>query len=296
MNNMIDEIIFDIAFSLDESITPIEKKILFDNFLSSKKILELGKSTIKNILGRRWSGNKFIPDKFIEKAKNLLNFINKTNIKILKYTEEKYPPLLKEIPDHPFLIYYKGNIEYDSEKSIAIVGTREPDQIGITNTKVFTKELVKNGFTIISGLAKGIDTEAHKETLLNKGKTFAVLGCGIDRVYPALHKDIVRKILDNDGCIISEYPPGTPPKKWYFPRRNRIIVGLAKGVLIVQSPKRSGSLISAFLSADYSRDLFVVSPLKNNNKEEGNQMLIDQGGIEIKTPSQILLNWGYEKI
>ena len=291
-----EEKIFDIAFSLDESITPIEKKILFDNFLSSKKILELGRSTIKNILGRRWSGKKFLPEQLIEKAKNLFNFIEKTNIKILRYTDEKYPKFLKEIPDHPFLIYYKGNIEYDCDKSIAIVGTREPDQRGITNTKIFTKKLVENGFTIISGLAKGIDTEAHKETLLNKGRTFAVLGCGIDRVYPALHKNIVRAIIDNNGCIISEYPPGTPPKKWYFPKRNRIIVGLAKGVLIIQSPKKSGSLISAFLSADYSRDLFVISPLKNNIKEEGNQMLINTGGIEVKKPEDILANWEYLKI
>lgn len=284
------DVIFDIAFSLDESITPIEKKILFNNFMSSKRILELGKSTIKNILGRRWSGNSFKPEDFIRRAESLYNFIDKSGIKILRYFDFVYPSFLKEIPDHPFLIYYKGNIEYNPEKSIAIVGTRDPDHRGIFNTRLFTKKLVENNFTIISGLAKGIDVESHKETLINKGRTFAVLGCGIDRIYPKEHKNIAREILDNNGCIISEYAPGIEPKKWYFPKRNRIIVGLSKSVLIIQSPERSGSLISAFLAGDYSRDLFVVSPDRNNIKEKGNEMLIRIGGTEVKSPEDILNN------
>ncbi|HOJ63420.1 MAG TPA: DNA-processing protein DprA [Spirochaetota bacterium] len=283
-----NDIIYDIAFSLDESITPIEKRILFENFNSSKKIFELGKSTIKNILGRRWSGNRFLPENFINIATNLYQFIIKSGIKIARYYEKEYPLFLKEIPDHPFLIYYKGNIEYNPEKSIAIVGTRNPDQRGILNTKRFTKRLVEEGFTIISGLAKGIDVEAHKEALKNKGKTIAVLGCGIDRIYPAEHKEIAREILDNNGGIISEYAPGIQARKWYFPKRNRIIVGLSNSVLIVQSPKRSGSLISAFLAADYSRDLFVVSPQIGNPKEEGNDMLIKTGGREVKDPEEII--------
>lgn len=283
-----EERIYDIALSFDESITTIEKRALFEKYSSSKNILDLPKSLLKNILGRRWTGNRFDPDIFIERAKRMADYIEKASIKTVRYDEKNYPVLLREIPDLPFLIYYRGDIEYDYKKSIAIVGTRNPDIDGISRANYFTDILNKNNFTINSGLALGIDVESHKKTLQNKGKTIAVLGCGIDRIYPMENRDTARQILEENGAIISEYPPGFEPKKWYFPKRNRIIVGLSKAVLIVQSPKRSGSLISAFLSADYNRDLYVCKAVDDSPTDEGNRILIRSGGKEVKTPDEII--------
>ena len=198
------------------------------------------------------------------------------------------------IPDYPYLIYYRGNIEYDFNRSIAIVGTRKPNQEGYKRTENFTSGLTESGYTIISGLAHGVDTTAHYNCVMKKGKTIAVLGCGIDRIYPFINKDLVRMILDNGGGIISEYPPTIPPKKWNFPRRNRIIVGLSRGVLITQSPARSGSLISAMLAADYNRDLFVASVNDNScSIDEGNRELISTGGMEVTTFAKIISELEY---
>ncbi|HOV13616.1 MAG TPA: DNA-processing protein DprA [Spirochaetota bacterium] len=285
---MNDEKIYDIAFSFDESITPIEKKFLIEKYGSSKEVLKLSKGLLKNILGRKWTGNRYNPENFIEQSKKMADFMDKASIKTVRFNEDDYPDLLKEIPDLPFLLYYRGNIQYDYNRSIAIVGTRQPNFEGVERVNHFTETLINNGFTIVSGLALGIDAESHKKTLQNKGKTIAVLGCGIDRIYPVENREIGRAILEHDGALISEYPPGVEPKKWYFPKRNRIIVGLSKSVLIVQSPERSGSLISAFLSADYNRNLYVCSANPNCSTDEGNRILIRTGASEVHTPDDIL--------
>lgn len=287
---MNEDRIYDIAFSFDESITPIEKRFLFEKYGSSKEVLKLSKGLLKNILGRKWTGNRYNPDKFVEDAQKMATFIERASIQTLRYDEADYPPLLKEIPDMPFLLYYRGDISYDYENSIAIVGTRKPNFEGIQRVNNFTEKLIDNQFTIISGLALGIDAESHKRALNLNGKTLAVLGCGIDRVYPAENREIARNILEQNGAIISEYPPGIEPKKWYFPRRNRIIVGLSKSVLIVQSPERSGSLISAFLSADYNRNLYVCAPNPDCETDDGNRILIRTGGKEVFTANDLILD------
>jgi len=286
-----NDFIYDIALSYDESITPIEKIALFNKYSSSKNILSLNKSTIRNILGRRWTGNRFLPDVFINKAKKISNYLDKAGIKFLRFDDGNYPFSLKMIPDLPFIIYYRGNISYDYNKSIAVVGTRNPDLIGINKTKNFVEELVNRDHCIISGLAHGIDASSHYHCLVNKGKTIAVLGCGIDKIYPCANTDLAGQILRNDGGIISEYPPGIKPNKWNFPKRNRIIVGLSRGVLIIQAPSKSGSLITAMLSADYDRELFVVSYKKYNNNNLGNKELILNGANEAKNPKNIVYEY-----
>jgi len=285
--------IYDIAFSFDESITPLEKTTLFSKYQSSQKIMELGKSTIKNILGRNWSGSRFNVEYFVSEAKKMSNFIDNANIRTLRYDDPAYPEGLKQIPDYPFLLYYKGDISFDYYKSISIVGTRTPCAKGVQTAEIYAKYLTEKGFTIVSGLADGVDAAAHKACCDNKGKTIAVLGCGIDRVYPATNKNIARNILTNNGGIISEYPPGYLPRKWYFPKRNRIIVGLTRGVLIIQAPERSGSLITAFLTTDYNRELFALNPLEDSDIYKGNAMLINSGAIKVENPEDILKEWGY---
>jgi DNA processing protein len=289
---MENELIFDVALSFDESLTPIEKVALFEKYKSSRLILGLKKETLRTLLGRRWTGSRFKPLEFFNQSKRLMPFIEKAGIIALRYDSPKYPYGLKKIPDLPFLLYCRGNIEFDYNRSIAIVGTRKPDETGLERAKLFADYLALNGFTIISGLALGIDSAAHYHTLESSGKTIAVLGCGIDRIYPAANKALGRRILEQGGGIISEYPPEVIPKKWNFPRRNRIIVGMSRGVLIVQSPARSGSLISANLAADYNKELFVVSPEKKcGSLDQGNIDLIFGGAIEVAVPENMLNEW-----
>ena len=286
---MTEENLYDVAFSFETTLTVIEKKTLLDKYGSVKEIFKIAGGSIKNIIGRNWKGSKYEPERFLKEAEKAIPFMEKVGIKTARFDNPSYPKSLTLMPDLPFLIYYKGNINYNYNKSIAIVGTREPDEEGIETTKKLTTVLVNNGFSIVSGLAKGIDSISHDTCVKNGGKTLAVLGCGIDRTYPADNRQLVREILDNSGAIISEYPPGIPPQRWLFPRRNRIIVGLSRATLIVQAPEKSGSLITAILCADYNKDLFVYRPLSDTNDVfKGNINLINNGAKDIKNGEEII--------
>lgn len=290
MSNNIEKAIYDIAFSMDESLTPLEKNALLLKYGETEEILKLSTSTLKNILGRRWTGNRYMPELFIKRARRIYPYMQKAGIGMVRYDCKQYPEGLLQIPDYPFLLYYRGDISYCFDKSIALVGTRKPNLTGMHRTRQYTSYLTHFDYTIISGLALGIDSMAHSTCLENRGKTIAVLGCGIDIVYPAQNRELVRQILHSGGGIISEYPPGFAPRKWYFPKRNRIIVGLSKSVLIIQSPERSGSLISAMLCSDYNRDLYAATPERDkstgavNPKDEGNAGLILMGASELTVP------------
>ncbi|MBN2546034.1 MAG: DNA-processing protein DprA [Spirochaetes bacterium] len=285
---MSDEKIFDIALSYDQTITSIEKVLLYKKYQSSEKILSLSINVIKNILGRRWSGKNFDPEELYEKAKKSLPYINKTGTRVIKFCDIDYPETLKCIPDLPFLIFAKGNINLNFDKSIAVIGTRDPDKFGIKRTIDFTSSLVDKGYTIISGLAKGIDTTAHNTAVVKKARTIAVIGCGIDRIYPACNKDLVKKIIENNGAVISEYPPSIKPNKWNFPKRNRIIAGLSKAVLITQSPEKSGTLITANLAVIYNRRLFAAKPDLESYNDSGNKNLIFLGARAVSSAEELL--------
>ncbi len=283
---MID--IYDIAFSYEEYITPIDKVKLHKTLGSSEKILRLAPADIRYITGKKWRGHKFNPDELIHKAEETIAYMDRQNIYAIRYDSELLPYGLKHIPDPPFILYGRGNISFDYCRSISIVGTRTPDEQGIKNTIYFAEKLSALGFIIVSGLAAGVDEFAHRSTL-NSGRTIAVLGSGIDTIYPRQNKQLAIDILINNGGIVSEYPPGTPPYKWNFPKRNRIIVGMTKTIFMIQSPARSGSIISGLLASDYNRDLFVIDPALNEtsqstNREinDGNRKMIECGGISVK--------------
>ena len=286
------ETVYDMAFSFDESITPIEKIALFHRYGSAKAILSLSCGTIKNILGRGWSGTKFDALSFIERAAKMQDFIKNSNIKVLRFDDEKYPLGLKQIPDCPYLLYYKGNLDYNYETALGCVGTRKPSPEGEEAARRYSDYFAANGLTVVSGLALGIDSICHKSACDHGRQTIAVMGCGIDRIYPAANKDLARSILDNGGAIVSEYPPGVTGAKWRFPRRNRIIVGLSRGIFVAQSPNSSGSLITAFLAADYSRDLFVACG-SDGEDFAGNRMLADKGATCLHSPEEIFDDWKF---
>ena len=190
-----------------------------------------------------------------------------------------YPQQLKNIYNSPNKIYVLGNKEILKQKGIAIVGARKATEYGKKVAFNFSKELSANGINIISGLALGIDTYAHLGTLQqeSKGKTIAVLGSGLDVIYPKYNIALAKEILKRGGCIISEYPLGTKPEKLHFPQRNRIISGLSKGVLVVEAGENSGSLITADLALEQGKDVFSVPGDISKLTSIGTNSLIKQG-------------------
>lgn len=169
--------------------------------------------------------------------------------------DKNYPVMLNQVYDAPYGLFVRGNLSVLNTPAVSIVGTRNPSVSGFKTTFNFSKELTTLGYTVVSGLALGIDTAAHKGTILS-GKTIAVLACGLDNIYPTANKKLAVEIIKNGGCLISEYSPGEPPLKWRFIQRNRIISGLSEATVVMESPPKSGALITADFALEQNRDLY----------------------------------------
>ena len=202
-----------------------------------------------------------------------------------------YPALLREISDPPPVLFIRGNKEILGNPQIAMVGSRNPTAGGRQNARQFARELAAAGWTITSGLALGIDAESHRGALEAGGITIAVAGTGLDRVYPASHKELAHQIA-RQGALVSEFPPGTGPKPEHFPRRNRIISGLSLGTLVVEAALRSGSLITARHAAEQGREVFVLPGSIHNPLSRGCHALIRQGAKLIENIPDILEEFG----
>ena len=204
-------------------------------------------------------------------------YMEKNNIQIIKITDKEYPEKLKQIYDPPKILYVKGNKNILNEKSIAIIGTRMCSMYGKVIAEKISYELAKENIITISGLARGIDTYAHLGTVKAERKTIAVLGCGIDRVYPEENKILAEEIIKKGGAIISEYAIGTKPERMNFPRRNRIISGLSDGVLVVEARQRSGTFITVDFALEQGKEVYAVPGNINSATSTGTNELIKQG-------------------
>ena len=216
-------------------------------------------------------------------------------IKIINIRDKNYPRLLKEIALPPEKLYVRGNLELkETDLTLAVVGTRRCSSYGKETTREIVADLVRAGFTIISGMARGIDTEAHKACLEAGGKTIAVLGSGVDEksIYPQENIGLARKIVESGGAVISEFEPGTPGLPAYFPQRNRIVAGLSKGILVVEAPERSGALITARLGLDFNREIFAIPGPINWINSFGPNKLIKQGAKLVMSTDDILEEFG----
>jgi len=224
------------------------------------------------------------------------NILMKKDIYELKETDEDYPKLLKEITNPPKKLYVKGTLLKD-ELCLAIVGTRKPTSYGIEVCKYFTKELVNYGFTIVSGLALGIDSISHQIALENNSRTIAVLGSGLNKITPSTNNNLALKIIDN-GAVISEYEPDQDATPYNFPQRNRIIAGLAIGTLVIEAGEKSGALITARLATENNREVFAVPGSIFSIYSKGTNKLISQGAKLVSSPLDILeeFYWFKEKI
>jgi DNA processing protein len=196
--------------------------------------------------------------------------------------DETYPPLLNEIFDPPLILYARGQLKALEQSCVAIVGTRRPTVYGLQMAQGIASDLGSRGITVISGLARGIDGAAHRGCIESEGSTIAVLGCGIDIVYPREHRQLTEKILQN-GLLISEFSPGTSPTPQNFPVRNRIISGLALGTLIVEANEYSGSLITARLAMEQNREVFALPGNLTSPQSFGPNFLIKQGAKLVQT-------------
>ena len=210
-------------------------------------------------------------------------------IKIIKITDKEYPKLLKKIPDAPKVLYIKGNF-LPNKMSFAIVGTRRCSYYGKQIAIKIAEDLCEAGVTIVSGLAPGIDTAAHQAAVERKARTYAVLGTGIDKksIYPKENLGLVEKIIKFGGCLISEYPPGTPGAKFTFPRRNRIISGLSLGTLVIEAKERSGALITASFAKKQNRKVFAIPGSIFALNSKGCHYLIKQGAQLVENAEDIL--------
>ncbi len=208
----------------------------------------------------------------------IIDNLSQSKINTTTLDDKNYPELLRQIPDAPLVLFFRGSLSALQNPSLALVGTREPTSYGKQITESLTTELVPH-LTIVSGLALGVDSLAHQTTLNAKGKTIAVLGSGIDdaHIYPSSHLRLAQDIIAAGGAILSEYPPGFKSTAYSFPERNRIIAGLTLGTLVIEAPEKSGSLITARAALDYNREVLAVPHPITTENGRGNNQLLKQG-------------------
>lgn len=272
-----------------EGFGPFRLKKLFDHFGSFENIWN---SKISN-----FSQFKF-PEKLIENFKlarkdldpgKYLLRLQKNGIKVMTIFDSNYPVLLSEIHDPPLVIYFKGEMNDEIlKKCFGVVGTRKPTGYGRVVTEKLTRELIEAGLTIVSGLARGIDTIAHTVAIEARGKTLAVLGGGLFEIFPSENLGLAEKIAAGFGAVLTEFPPSYPHLAGNFPARNRIISGLSKGVLVTEAAQDSGSLITARLALEQNREVFAVPGPITSSMSDGTSSLLKEGAKLVSCAQDIL--------
>jgi DNA processing protein len=213
--------------------------------------------------------------------------VERVGARICTFVDDNYPHLLKEVPDAPVLLYIRGTLLPQDELALAIVGTRKATTYGRDAASHLARQLARNGVTIISGLAHGIDAAAHRGALEGGGRTIAVLGCGIDQIYPRDHRDLAHEIMGR-GALVTEFPIGMGPEARNFPRRNRVISGLSLGVLVAEAPEQSGALITATDAAEQGREVFAIPGNIFSPASAGTNRLIQDGAKLVINVEDIL--------
>jgi len=252
-------------------------------------IFAAGRLEVRSIVGEK--ADLLFDSDPAEAIELSLEWANKTGQSIITLADAGYPKALLEIADPPSLLYVRGDAALLQQRGIAVVGSRNATPQGIQTAESFARHLAAGGQCIISGLALGIDAAAHRGALAAHGQTVAVIGTGADRIYPARNKELALTIAER-GVIVSEFPLGTPAVAHNFPRRNRIISGLARGVLVVEAAPESGSLITARLAAEQGREVFAIPGSIHSPVARGCHKLIKQGAKLVETASDILEELG----
>lgn len=220
-------------------------------------------------------------------ARQQLQRMRRLGVRLITFWDAEYPALLKQIYDPPVVLFVRGEIRPEDRNAVAVVGTRQPSAYGKLVTERLTADLVRHGLTVISGLAYGIDTLAHNAAVQHGGRTMAVLGSGLDRIYPGVNKALAEWIA-KQGALVSEFPLGTKPDRNHFPRRNRIIGGLSLGTLVIEAGDRSGALITAAMALEQNREVFAVPGNIDSARSLGTNELIKQGAKLVTSVDDVL--------
>ncbi|MDR0525196.1 MAG: DNA-processing protein DprA [Spirochaetaceae bacterium] len=294
---MTDRGLTDLIIARISLLAPAEKILLCKTCNCERDLAGITKTRAETIIGRKLLSKKpWDMEVFRRQAEQDAGIARIRGIGYVSYMSPLYPPLLRELWDPPAVLFYRGCLPDPERSVLALVGTRKPSPPALMQTYDIAKTLGRHGIPVVSGLARGIDTMAHRGNIDGGGATIAVLGSGLDEIYPAGNRSLARRIVEQNGVLFSEYPPGTKPQKWHFPGRNRIISGLARGTLIAEAPTASGALITARFALEQGRDLWVASiglgegpyaPLRGGGKK-----LAEEGAGVITSGGNILAEWG----
>jgi len=284
----VSDIRYWIGLSLVPDVGPITAKQLICRAGTPEHIFSLDMHSLLSLQGMtRTHAEKIVNFSGWDDVEKQVRAMEQKGISVVCYGAPGYPQVLQEIPDAPVVIYIKGSYQPDDRFGIAVVGSRTYSPYGEAVTQRISGELAASGLTVISGMARGIDTFAHRSALASGGRTIAVLGSGIDVCYPSENRRLLEKISDS-GCVMSEFPPGTPPNRENFPRRNRLISGLSLGVLVVEAAAGSGSLITAEIALEQNREVFAVPGNITAKTSAGTNLLIRQGAKMVLSTGDII--------
>lgn len=287
----------DLAIQRISHLRTGEKLILQGMNLSRADFLRLDQRALRSLgLGGPRGGDSYDPHKTLSLAEADMRWLSRPGTLALPLWNPDFPPLLRQLYDPPFVLflrYLPGNRPSPVENglfrlpTVALVGTRKPSAAGQALSFQLGGDIAAMGVLVVSGLARGIDAGAHGGCVERRGLTVAVLGHGPDRVYPAAHGPLARNILNAGGCLVSEFPPGTEPRPWHFPQRNRIISGLSSVLVVVEAPEKSGALISADFALEQGRDVVVIGQLLHSRLNAGGRALHECGAPALFNAGEI---------
>jgi len=267
------------------------ERILLLGFLGDAPLAAIRLGDVERIVGRRLPGAPWEAAAWVSAAERDSAYLAKVGGSSFSYYDSGYPALLRETARPPFMLYVRGRLPDPGKPAVAIVGTRFPTGRGIDAAAALGMEAGAAGVAVVSGLARGIDSAAHRGALASGGQTFAVLGRGIDAVYPAANKELASRMVAGGGGLASEYPPGMPPSRWTFPERNRILAGLCRSTVVVEAPGASGALISAAFALEEGRDVYVSASCMGGIRSAGSDALAADGAVTLACFGDIIEDW-----
>lgn len=294
------ELLYRLALTMVPNIGSKTSHALIEHYGTAQNIFKAPLKEIKNIesMGEA-KARGFRDEQVMKRAEDELAFVAKHNVQLLFSDNEKYPARLRECVDGPFLLYYKGTADLNTSKTVAIVGTRKNTDYGQKVTEDLVEGLrTQEGITIISGLAHGIDTIAHKKSLACNIPTVGVLGTGLDRTYPASNKKLANDMVHEGGGILTEFNHGMIPEKGLFPRRNRVVAGMCDITIVVESDITGGALITARMASSYNREVAVIPGRVNDTRSAGcNELIRTNIAALINNAGDLLelMNWNKGK-
>lgn len=273
----LDELPYQIGLTLIEGIGDVNAKSLLAYCGSASEVFKQKQAHLLKIpgIGSIWANSIVNSKNVLKRAEEEIEFIQKYKIQPLFFTDEDYPSRLKYCSDSPVLMYYKGNADLNHDRIISVVGTRKPSSYGKEKTEEFISEIKDTGILILSGLAYGVDVLAHKTALNNNLKTVGVVAHGLDRIYPQIHDKIAKRMIGQGG-ILTDFMSGTNPDAVNFPKRNRIVAGLCDALVVIESKRGGGSLITATIANSYNKDVFAFPGRAGEPLSEGCNGLIKQ--------------------